>query len=84
MLFHTRSRAAYLGYVMRGLLGTRWSIPGIELLHASGVACSASSPTSSRILVEADGELLGRLPAEIGVVPDGLSLLVPSEQKRSH
>ena len=86
VLFHTRSRAAYLGYILRGLLGTRWSVPGIELLHSSGVSCRALEqglPASSRVLVEADGELLGTLPAEISVVPDAVSLLVPSQQKQA-
>jgi diacylglycerol kinase (ATP) len=86
VLFHTRSRAAYLGYVLRGLLGTRWSVPGIELLHSPGVACRALAqdlPAPSRVLVEADGELLGTLPAEISVVPNAVSLLVASEQNRS-
>jgi len=83
VLFHTRSRAAYLGYVLRGLLGTRWSIPGIELLHSSSVACQALAQESSRVLVEADGELLGTLPAKISVVTNGVSLLLPSEQRRT-
>jgi diacylglycerol kinase (ATP) len=82
VLFQTRSRAAYLGYVLRGLLGRRWSIPGIELLHTSAVGCRTLVPTSSRVLVEADGELLGTLPVEITVVPDAVNLLVPSEAKR--
>ena len=82
VLFQTRSRSAYLGYILRGLLGTRWSVPGIELLHSSGAACHALAATNSRILVEADGELLGTLPAEISVVPDAVSLLVPSDAKR--
>jgi len=83
VLFHTRSRAAYLGYVIRGLLGTRWKVPGIELIHSSGVKCrgSNSSAQISRIFVEADGELLGTLPAQISVVPDAVNLLVPSENK---
>ena len=85
VLFHTRSRAAYLGYILRGLLGTRWNVPGIELLYSSNASCHAlaqdSSPRS-RVLVEADGELLGTLPAEISVVRDGLSLLVHSDQGR--
>ncbi len=34
-------------------------------------------PRSSRIFVEADGELLGTLPAAISIVPDALTLLVP-------
>jgi diacylglycerol kinase (ATP) len=78
VLFHTRSRAAYLGYVLRGLLGTRWQIPGIKLVHSTGVRCSSSvSGGATRILVEADGELLGTLPAEISVVADALTILAP-------
>jgi diacylglycerol kinase family enzyme len=34
----------------------------------------------SRIFVEADGELLGTLPAAISVVRDALALLVPAER----
>jgi diacylglycerol kinase family enzyme len=32
----------------------------------------------AKIYVEADGELVGTLPAEITVVPDALTLLAPS------
>jgi len=83
VLFHTRSRAAYLGYVIRGLLGKRWKVPGIELVHSSEVRCRllASAAHVSRMFVEADGELLGTLPAQISVVPDAVNLLVPSENK---
>jgi YegS/Rv2252/BmrU family lipid kinase len=77
VLFHTRNRAAYLGYVLRGLLGANWQIPGIELVHAERVNCR-SRVESSRIFVEADGELLGTLPAEISVVTDALTILVPA------
>jgi YegS/Rv2252/BmrU family lipid kinase len=77
VLFHTRKRTAYLGYVLRGLLDAKWQIPGIELVHSSSVRCRPLQPESSRIFVEADGELLGTLPAEISVVPDALTILVP-------
>ena len=87
VLFHTRNRVAYLGYVLRGLFATKWRIRGIELLHSSAVVCrplgaSPGSATNSRIFVEADGELLGTLPAEISVIPDALSILVPSRPPR--
>jgi diacylglycerol kinase (ATP) len=80
VLFHTHSRAAYLRYVLRGLFGTNWTVPGIELLHSAIVACRdlpSSTGTKSRIFVEADGELLGTLPAEISVVRDAVTLLTP-------
>jgi YegS/Rv2252/BmrU family lipid kinase len=79
-LFHTHSRVAYLSYVLRGLLGTNWKVPGIELVYSTGAICrdAPSSPgTNSRIFVEADGELLGTLPAQISVVHDAVTLLAP-------
>lgn len=82
VMCHTASRLAYLSYVTRGLLRRRWVIPGIELAHtikatidyASPVAASESRP---KVYVEADGELLGSLPAEITIVPEALTLLAP-------
>lgn len=81
VLFHTRSRLAYLHYIARGLFGARWKVPGIELIHSSKIACHRVTPDSeqrSRIYVEADGELLGTLPAEISVLPDSLTILWPN------
>jgi diacylglycerol kinase (ATP) len=80
----TASRFAYLLYVMRGLLRTNWKVPGIDLAHSGRVSCQyllASAPTDNvarpKVFVEADGELVGTLPAEITVVPDALTLLAP-------
>jgi diacylglycerol kinase (ATP) len=81
---HTASRLAYLAYVTRGLLGQKWTIPGIELAHSGKATCDyRSAPLEGqtqqrRIYVEADGELLGTLPAEITVVPNALTLLAPA------
>jgi len=81
VLFHTRSRVAYLRYVLRGLFGTNWEVPGIELVHSTGALCrevgSSGSESRPRIFVEADGELLGTLPAEISLVRDAVTLLMP-------
>ena len=74
VLFKTRSRLAYLRYVARGLFAGRGEIAGIESIHSERVGCRALA-SESRIFIEADGELLGTLPAEISVVPDALSLL---------
>jgi diacylglycerol kinase family enzyme len=83
VLFHTRSRVAYLRYVLRGLFGTNWKVPGIELVHSAGAVCrevgSSDSGTKPRIFVEADGELLGTLPAEISILRDALTLLTPTK-----
>ena len=78
----TASRFAYLAYVIRGLLRLRWTIPGIDLSYSTKVACKYRAPSANpqeqpNVYVEADGELLGTLPAEITVVPDALTLLTP-------
>jgi YegS/Rv2252/BmrU family lipid kinase len=86
VLCRTASRLAYLFYVTRGLLRRKWNIPGIDLAHAGKVTCQYPSdhpsfPKSNsrylqpKVYVEADGELLGTLPAEITTVPDALTLL---------
>ena len=83
VLFSTRSRLAYLRYVLRGLFATSWQVPGIELVHSKSAICRELPPPKAssaprRILIEADGELLGTLPAEISVIPDAVTLLVPN------
>ncbi len=82
VLCRTSSRLSYLAYVTRGLLRQRWRIPGIDLAYSTKVSCgylSSSAPQEQRkIYIEADGELLGTLPAEIMVVPNALTLLAPA------
>jgi diacylglycerol kinase (ATP) len=82
VLCRTASRLAYLSYVARALLRREWTIPGIDLAHTSKAVCryvpsTAKNSPQPRVYVEADGELLGTLPAEITVVPDALTLLSP-------
>jgi len=79
VLFRTRSRMAYLNYIVRGLVGAHWQVNGIDLIDGIKIDCRSrtDAPTDSRIFVEADGELLGTLPATISIVPDALKLLFP-------
>jgi YegS/Rv2252/BmrU family lipid kinase len=76
VLFKTSNRWSYLQYILCGMIGARWKVAGIELESAEKVTCEASG-TEEKIHVEADGELLGTLPAEISIVPDALTILVP-------
>ncbi len=78
VLCRTGNRAMYLAYVFRGILGMSKGVPGIELAYADHVTCRAiSGEKTERIYVEADGELLGRLPITLSMVPDALTVLVP-------
>lgn len=74
----TSSRLNYLGYVARCLLRRHWTIPGIDLVHATQAKCDYLPGSSAGpIYVEADGELVGTLPAELTMAPDALTLLAP-------
>jgi diacylglycerol kinase (ATP) len=88
VLCKTASRTSYLRYVMQGWWGKRSSIPGIELQYSNFLHCRPlevvpQSWANSRrnIYVEADGELLGTLPASISVVRDAYDLLIPQGYK---
>jgi diacylglycerol kinase family enzyme len=87
VMCRTASRNAYLQYVAGALLGRQRNIDGIDLVNCSEVVCrlpeksgncSSNDPSEDRVYVEADGELLGRLPARITMQPDALSLVVPA------
>ncbi|HUO25632.1 MAG TPA: YegS/Rv2252/BmrU family lipid kinase [Candidatus Aquilonibacter sp.] len=82
VLCESEKRASYLLYVLRALLGQRWNVPGVELADSKSVACrlpalETGATTASKVYVEADGELLGTLPAEITIVPDAVTILSP-------
>ena len=76
-LFRTRSKLAYLSYVVCRMLGMNGNIRGIECCQADSVICDVPRSSTARVFVEADGEILGTLPVKISIVPDALTLLVP-------
>ena len=77
VMCHTSNRNAYLRYVAGALLGHKWKINGIDVVSCSEINCQMAQNAPERIYVEADGELLGRLPARMTIVPDALSVLAP-------
>ena len=87
VMCRTASRNAYLQYVAGRLIGRQWHIDGIDLVSCSEVVCRLPEKSddevrnNDRVYVEADGELLGRLPARMTMVPDALSLLVPAANR---
>jgi len=85
VMCRTASRNAYLQYVAAALLGWRErKIEGIDLVTCSEILCHlpeavrADVSRDDRVYIEADGELLGRLPARLTMQPDALSLVVPA------
>jgi diacylglycerol kinase (ATP) len=77
VLFKTASRARYMAYVLRCIARGLWRVPGVELVNATDVVCSAAE-TRRRIYVEADGELLGTVPARMSLHPAAIRLLMPA------
>lgn len=81
VLCKTARRTAYLHYVFQRLLQSRKSVRDVELAYAHALTCTQRSDTDPTIYIEADGELLGTLPATISMMPDAFNLLVPSNER---
>jgi diacylglycerol kinase family enzyme len=80
VMCRTASRNAYLQYVAGAVLGLpKRNVAGIDLVNCSELECRlpAQGDAANRVYVEADGELLGRLPARMTMQADALSLVVP-------
>jgi diacylglycerol kinase (ATP) len=77
VLFRGRSSLPYLKYLC-GMIGGRLSgMRGVTFLTARRVR--VFDPADRRVYIQVDGEYAGRLPAEISLVPDAVSLLVPTD-----
>lgn len=71
----TRSRLHYMKFMTAVWFARHTYAPPIELVECSSVECRDLQ--GARTFVEADGELLGNLPARLEVVPEAISLLIP-------
>lgn len=80
VLFKTRSRARYLQYMTAVCCGRVPQVPDIEVADATSLQCRPLDGATCRIHAEADGELLGALPARLSIVPDAVTLLMPIKQ----
>jgi YegS/Rv2252/BmrU family lipid kinase len=73
--FGTRRRLDYFNFLMAALAGRHSFAKNIELVETATVDCRAIN--GDTLYVEADGEVLGHLPARMESVPDAVKLLVP-------
>ena len=82
VLFKTASRARYLRFATGRLIGRDWTDPNIELVNATDIGCSpheVSDRPRPTIHAEADGELLGRIPVKMNIIPKAFNLLIPKK-----
>jgi diacylglycerol kinase family enzyme len=77
LAFKTRSRMDYLRFVMASLFRRQTFARHIELLDVVTLECRARDGAGDKVLVEADGELLGGLPVRIEIASEELTLLIP-------
>lgn len=77
--FATRSRLRYLRFLLAVLAGRHTFRDSVELVDAAAVECFPRNGSKRPIYVEADGEVLGRLPARMDIAAQTLMLLVPRD-----
>ncbi len=75
--FKTRSRFQYFRFLVATIIGRQTFSRAIELLDANSVECRPANGSKTKVFVEADGEVLGTLPARIDLARETLMLLVP-------
>jgi len=77
LAFATRSRVRYMRFLLAVLAGRHTFAGEVELVETAAVDCHACNGSKEAFFVEADGEVLGLLPARMDTVADALTLLVP-------
>lgn len=78
LLFKTDRVRHFLNYFASVASGLNWNVPNVEVVSSDWFRCTplqVQMPAS--IHAECDGELLGRLPAEIGIAEESFQLLMP-------
>ncbi len=81
LAFKTQSRMRYMLFLAAVLAGRHKFAKEVELLETASVECRAPRGSDDSFFVEADGEVLGSLPARFEVVPHSLTLLVPANAR---
>jgi diacylglycerol kinase family enzyme len=80
VVFEGRTTLPYVKYFAGVAMNRLESMKGVRVMRVDGARVSA--PETEDVYVQIDGELVGRLPAEIRIVPDALTLLAPPEYAR--
>jgi YegS/Rv2252/BmrU family lipid kinase len=77
LAFKTQSRLQYLSFLLAVVAGRHTFNRSVELMDSPSIVCRACDGIADPLFVEADGEVLGRLPVRLEVVPHSLTLLIP-------
>jgi len=75
--FKTRSRVRYLRFLLAVVANRHKFSDEVELIDATAVDCRNLDGSGTKLFVEADGEVLGTLPARIEVARQTVRMLIP-------
>ena len=76
--FRPRNRLRYFLYVPALLTGRLQRLEDVIRFPARKVRCERIEHAAGDVMFQVDGELAGRLPCTVEIVPDALTLLVPA------
>jgi len=82
VLFQGRSSTPYVKYLAAVALRRLAGVKGVTVFRADHV--TLSGPADRRVYVQIDGEFAGHLPAEVRILPDAVTLLIPPEYSQAH
>jgi YegS/Rv2252/BmrU family lipid kinase len=75
VLFRTDKVRRFLRYFAGVAMGVNWKVPEVDVIHSRWFRCTAV-PAARTIHSQADGELLGTLPAELSIESRSVKLLM--------
>jgi diacylglycerol kinase (ATP) len=75
MVFRTDKVRRFLSYFTAVATGRNWKVPDVDAVHSKWFRCT-QLPGGEMIHAEADGELLGTVPAEISIAERSVKLLM--------
>jgi diacylglycerol kinase (ATP) len=76
LLFRTDKVRRFLSYFAGVATGMNWRVPEVDVIHSRWLRCMPLAP-GSPIYSQADGELLGTVPAELSIESRTVQLLMP-------
>ena len=84
VLFQVPHSLPYMKYLLGVVTGRLANMSGVRLVRTSSLELQCA--TDPGIYVQIDGEFAGRLPVQLSMVPNALTLLMPEQfvQKHTH
>jgi diacylglycerol kinase family enzyme len=77
--FHSENPLRYFQYAWAILAGRQSRLADFTMFPAQQIRCEGIASPKKQVSFQVDGEFVGPLPCTIEIVPDALTLLVPSK-----